>query len=327
MIMDLRTTRWLLVLMLLPLTARTDSVLVDGVAARVNESTITVGDVLLHVQPVRQQLHQKYRGDELAARLKKAYKESLDTLIERRLLLDAYKEKGSDIPEWAVDERIDEIVRDVFRGDRSALMKALSKDQTTLEDWRGQVRDQIVLSAVRQANVEQHVSISPRAILETYKSNLDRYKELGKVKLRMIVLKKAESGGEAPGTRSRAEEIRKRLKAGENFGALARRLSEGSKAEDGGDWGWIEPGLLRGELARAAAALRPGEMSEVIETARELYILLVEGRKSEAVTPFEEVRPQIERELRRKESEAMYRALVDRLRQKAYIEILDVDVF
>jgi parvulin-like peptidyl-prolyl isomerase len=124
-----------------------------------------------------------------------------------------------------------------------------------------------------------------------------------------------------------ANDIRERALAGEDFGVLAMATSEGAKAKDGGDWGWIEPErVLRQELAKAVVGLKTGEISPIIETDGELYVAKVEGFQESAVAGFETVQAQVEREVRMRESEKLYRAWVARLRADAVVKIVSAGI-
>jgi parvulin-like peptidyl-prolyl isomerase len=104
-------------------------------------------------------------------------------------------------------------------------------------------------------------------------------------------------------------------------------LSDGAKAADGGAWGWVEPKLLRPELAEAVRPLRPGQTSGVVETDDELYIVKVEGRQEDSLIPFAEAQSDIERRLRRERAAEMYDAWIERLKQQAYIKVFDAGLF
>ena len=300
-----------------------ESVLMDGVAAYVNEDTVTVGDVLTVLEPVRRQLVRRYAGEELATRLRKAYADALNAAIEKRLVLASYNSQKVRLPDWVIDERINDIISEMFEGDRDALMQALAKDHLSYDEWRGTIQDQMAASSMRSAHVEQLVSVAPGDVRRFYDQNTERFQSDARVHLRMIVLKKDKNVERSP----EADGVMKRLAAGEEFAALARAVSEGDKAEDGGDWGWVEPSLLRAELAEAVSRIKPGQVGELIETKDEIYILKVEGKQESAVFPFTDVQEEIERELRREAIEVAYSAWMGRLKEEAYIKIFEVDLF
>lgn len=303
------------------------SVLIDGVAAQVNEHIITIGDVLAAVEPLQRRLSETYEGNELRARLRKAYEDALSALIERFLILDSHEKQEMKTPERYIDERINEIIHETSGGDRTEFVAALSRDHLTFDEWQSEIRDHIIVAFMRSFRIEQNIRVSPKEVREAYDKNLEQYRVPEKVDLRMIVLRKGSSEKDAELKRCEAHNIRKRLVAGEDFGVLAGTLSEGSRASDGGNWGWVEPKILRPELTKLASELKPGEISKVIETEDEFYILKIEGRRNGQVSPFEEVQQQIERELRMKEAEHLYRAWIKRLRKEACVRVFEAELF
>ena len=305
---------------------RAEPVLLDGVAAHVNEHVITVGEVLQVIEPVRRQLQSRFGGEELRERLNDAYRDALKAMAERYLVLDAYRGGEARLPDWVVENRVDEFIRDNFEGDRAALFEALAQEHLTYDEWRARLEEQVVIASMRSAAIDQQVNVTPDEIRAYYDAHRDDFATPARVNLRMIVLLKEDAAGLVD-LRARADAIRERLLAGEDFAVVAREVSQGTKAEAGGDWGWVEPTLLRPELAAAVQDMAPGSISRVIETDGEFYILRLEGRQSAAVKPFAEVEPDIERELWRRKSDALHDAWVGRLREDAYVEVLRDEVF
>lgn len=307
--------------------APAERVLLDGVAAHVNEHVITIAEVQALVEPVGRQLIGRFGTVETRTRLRKVYQDSLETLVERRLILDAYEALEQKLPEWVVDERVDELVEGMFGGDRARLMTELSKEQMSFDEWRDEVAGHIAVSYMRRGHVEEHVHVSPRAVREAYEKDRERFRTAAKLRLRMIMLEKKGTADDVAAKRAALSRIRERALAGEDFAMLAKEVSEGGKADAGGDWGWIEPKILRADLADAVQALKPGEVSDAIETGNELYLLRVEGRKDEAVQPFDDVCGEIERGLRREESRRLYKAWTARLRAHAYVRVFPVKLY
>jgi peptidyl-prolyl cis-trans isomerase SurA len=118
-----------------------------------------------------------------------------------------------------------------------------------------------------------------------------------------------------------ADEIYQRLQAGGSFADLARQYSDDPMSRDkGGDLGWLPLSAL-GETIRAPiAALGVGETSRPISTSSEVQIFRVLGRESEREFEFDEIKDELTDLVRNTKMEGRYRAWVDGLKQKHYIE-------
>ena len=119
----------------------------DGLAAKVNDVVITVGDVMSEIQR-----SPRLRGHFAASKAADAatlYSETLEMLIDRKLILQAAAEKKMEMQEWVVDNRIREIVKDGFDGDMNKLTATLAQSKVALTDWRNAIRDDMIIQAMR----------------------------------------------------------------------------------------------------------------------------------------------------------------------------------
>jgi len=294
-----------------------ETAVADGVAAQVNDSYVTIGDVMPLLQPAQRQLAAKYSGDELKEQMKLAYSKALNSLIERRLILDAYEKQENKFPDAYLENRVNEITQDMFSGDRTDLAAELAKEKINVTEWRKEMKDHVIAGTMRRMHVEQNVNISAVAVRKAYDENRDHYNKQAAIHLKMIVLDNNEAG------RKKAEEARNKIAAGADFGEVAKSVSIDSKAAEGGDRGWMQPDKLRPELSAALSAMRKGDLSRIIEIEDQLYILKVEDKKES----FQDFQPQIESELRKAEGERLYMAWIQRLRKDSYIKVFDTGVF
>lgn len=306
--------------------ACSERVLLDGVAAHANEHVITISDVMEGMQPVRRQLTARFNGADLRARLTRAYDETLNSIVARYLVLDRYEEDERKLPEWFVEQRAENFIRETFSGDRSELMEALAKERLTYDEWRKQMEQQLIVTQMRTASVSQYINVSPENMREYYNTHSDEFAAPKTMSFRMIMLRKDRQSSREE-NRHAAVAVLNRLQEGEDFSVVARQVSEGVHADEGGDWGWVEPKILKGELVAAIGTLQPGEISELIETEGEHYVLKLEGRRESSLLPFREAQPLIESTLRREYGEKLYDEWIERLRRNAYVRVFDIKLF
>jgi len=301
--------------------ARGKAIPVDGYAALVNDKVITVSDVLKAMQPVEKQLRETCFDDTLSEKLEAAYNSTLDSLIERELVLNNFAgQKQYTLPDSVVDSRIDEIVRNKFNNSRAELRKALDQEGLTFEEWRENYKNSIVVALLREREVDSKVVITPQAVREAYEKAGDKYCVPEQQEVRAIVISRKGTPQETDLKMKQAEDLRKRVLEGESFEKLAREASEDGKAAEGGYWGWIDADSRRAEIAAALKKMTVGEVSPVITVGEDLYILKLEGRKNASTVSFESVQETIRGELYKKELRRLYDAWIERLKKNAYIK-------
>jgi peptidyl-prolyl cis-trans isomerase SurA len=298
---------------------------VDGIAAMVNQRPITVGEVIVGVQPMERQLRQRYSGRELARRLDEMYQAILRSAIERALILEEFAQREAEIPRQLVDEQTRTIINEEFGGNREIFLRQLSEEGLSLEDWRQQMRDRLAVMMLRTETIGSRIVVSPRQIRERYEARLDEYQEPASARVAIITLEVANEAA-LPAQRELAESLRNRVLEGEAFADLAREHSTDTRAAEGGDRGWIDQPqrAFREEIANALAALAPGEVSDVVETPEALYLVQVMDRREQRNVPFEEVRDTLRMEVQREEENRLYQAWISQLEERHHVEIFEL---
>ena len=296
--------------------------LADGIKAVVHDSVITYLDVEDLTLQTSEVLRRQFRTqpEEFQKKMEEARRDNLEKLLSRELILHDFKTAGYNLPESVIDELVQERIRSKY-GDRVTLTKTLQAEGITYEKFRQQVREQFIVEALRQKNISAEIIISPHKIETYYLAHADDFKLENEVKLRMIVLDKS-SDPAAPSPKALAQEILGKLKEGATFAEMATIHSSGSRAKQGGDWGWVEnsvPPVLRKELNDIAFSLKPGELSEVIETPEACYLMLVAEARSSHVKSLGEMRDQIEKNLLLEERNRLERQWIDKLKKKTFV--------
>ena len=298
---------------------------IDGIAAVVKLNEASSADVITYSEvrdvsaPKEKLLRDQYRGEELITKIKEARAEALKDLIDRQLIVQAFKKEGYQIPDHYLDQRVQDIIRDNFNGDRNTFIKTLQAQTFTLGEFRKLETEKMIVQAMRHKNVEVNTIISPNKIQDYYRKHAAEFTSKEQVKLRMIMISAGTS--DRAGQKAMAEEVLSKLVNGAEFDRMAQIYSEDSTRDLGGDWGWIDRGTLTAPLEKVAFSLRLGKISNIVEVGGNYYILKVEGRQGGITRPFAEVRDEIEKKLTSEEAQAMQERWLASLRQKAYIKM------
>lgn len=135
---------------------------------------------------------------------------------------------------------------------------------------------------------------------------------------RHILIRVSEVVSEAE-ARRRLEDLRERLKHGEDFAELARLYSQDGSAAKGGDLGWLNPGDTVPEFERAMDALAEGEVSPVVQSPFGFHIIKVEARRTQDMSA-EKQRLAARQALRERKMDEAYQDWLRQLRDKTYVE-------
>jgi parvulin-like peptidyl-prolyl isomerase len=165
------------------------------------------------------------------------------------------------------------------------------------------------------------LSISDQDEKDFYKTNQRFYVAKAGVAARHILLKISSKAtpAEDKAVLKRIKDIRKRIKAGQDFATLAQKLSEGPSKTKGGDLGFFDEGQMVKPLEDEAFKLKIGEISKPVKTRFGYHIIRVYDSKPERKKSFEEVEEQISKSLRNKKFFEERRRLLGELKENAKI--------
>ncbi|HEY5621117.1 MAG TPA: peptidylprolyl isomerase [Pontiella sp.] len=302
--------------------ART-SVEIDGYAARVNNRVITRSEVMEALAPVLPELYRAYQGDQLKEEIDKAFIQVRQDLVERALIMEAFKATGGQIPDQMVNDEIKRTINSRFKGDKTLFEQVLADKKMTRAEYMDKIREKIAVSWMTSDNISLRARVTPEQVLQAYQNDRESYLIPEKIKYSLIVLNKGETTVDQTVKKKEAERIREQLLQGANFAETAKTVSEGSRADSGGSFPWMQPKDARIELQDALSTLPVGEISDVIETETQLYIVKIEARQQSTYTPFEEVRREIQNRLEAEERKRLHDRWIARLMEDNYVVIYD----
>jgi peptidyl-prolyl cis-trans isomerase SurA len=308
----------------------TEPQVVDGIAAVVSlpdpsgktaptSDVITYSQVRQLVAPREKLLRSQLTGDALAKAVKEAREAALKDLIDRQLIIQAFKKEQYQIPDHFVDQRMHEIIQENFGGDRNTFIKTLEAQNFTIGEFKKLESERMIVQAMRSKNVKKQQVISPTKIEEYYRTHRDEFTAKEQIKLRMIMIPAHANDSTASTQRAMAEEILSKLANGGEFDRIAQIYSEDSSRDLGGDWGWVERKTLAPPLEKVAFSLPVGKISNIVEYSGNYYILKVEDKKGGTTRSLAEAREEIEKKILQQEAQELQERWIASLRSKAFI--------
>lgn len=203
----------------------------------------------------------------------------------------------------------------------------LDKDPLLAAQLR-QAREHL-LSEARLAAIDQAAEPPDPVVAgyarDLYRASPEKFQAPAQTRARHILVSRSDDGK----ARERAEALLAQIKGGASFDELARTQSADlASARNGGDLGWFGAGALVKEFEEAVAALKePGELAPVVETQYGFHVVRFEGRRPAGLRPFDEVRPELEREIRVKAQNEARRAKMRELLDPVKPDVEAVEVF
>jgi parvulin-like peptidyl-prolyl isomerase len=293
--------------------------IINGIAAVVNGDVITYSQVRELSAPRDNLLRSQYTGAELEKALKEAREAALKDLIDRRLIIQAFRKEKYEIPDHFVEEQVRGIIKESFGGDRNTFIKTLEAQRYSIGEFKQKETERMIVQAMRAKNIKKSPISSPTKIEEYYKKHRAEFTAKEQVKLRMIMIPGHADTGQSETQKALAEEVLGQLAAGGDFGHIAQVYSEDGTRDVGGDWGWIERKTLAPPLEKIAFNMPVGRISNIIDYGGNYYILKVDERQGGTTRSLAEARPDIEKKLLQEEAQDLQERWIAGLRAKAFI--------
>jgi peptidyl-prolyl cis-trans isomerase SurA len=294
----------------------------NRVVAVVNDDVITLFELnkrikeMTGVDPEQIKAQDEKRYLEMRRRI-------LDLLIDEKLAQGKIREQHIVVTDREVDAAIERI-KEEKKMTQEDLAAGLKKINLTYEAYRQNIKADIERMRLINMEVKSKIIIREEKVREYYEAHKSEYSKEESVRLSAIFLKG--DGSTAPlddaALKGRVNQVLQKLQAGEDFGVLAKELSQGPGAKDGGDLGYFKPQQLDPELVKAVGTLPAGGVSAPIYRPYGVQILKVVARQAGGVVPFEEVKESIYDILYREEINRTYTNWIKDLREKAFTKII-----
>lgn len=264
-----------------PLSAQSGRVqLVDRVVAVVNDEVITRYELNEQKRAVLAQLKRQGVAAPPEAELDA---QVLERFINEKVQLQYARESGIRADDETVNASLQRIAAD-NKMSMQQFAAALRKDGVTIEKFRDELKNEIILNRLRDREVESRVVVTDGeidnylALAKAQGANQAEY-QLAHI---LVLVPEQASPDQVETRRKRAEEALRQLKSGTPFGQVAAVFSDSSDAAAGGAIGWRQADRLPSLYAEAADKLKAGEVSPVLRSANGFHIVrLIEKRQGE----------------------------------------------
>jgi peptidyl-prolyl cis-trans isomerase C len=246
----------------------------------------------------------------------------LEGLIRREILYQESRKAGIRPDEKAVSEEIKALKGQFSR--EAEYKDELSRRNMTEETLRSRLERNSAVEQYIESRFASKVEVTDKEMLAYYESRLDLFKQPLQVRASHILIH-MDSQWEAPrkqDARRKAEQIQQSLKKDGDFAILAREHSDGPTRTNGGDIGYIRAGQIEKQLETVIFSMKPGETSEIIETAYGFHLFKVTDRKPETILAYDSIKEELRRSLRIEKARQEADLFAKSLREKAVVEIL-----
>src|ERR1019366_1248874 len=309
----------------IPLGAQSKSVVVEEIVARVNNDVITREDLAHARESMQNEVRDECTNctpEQLQTQLAAKEKNLLRDLIDQSLLVQRAKDNNITV-DTEVIKRLDAIRLQYKLPSMEALETEVNKTGQGYEDFKGQIRDQLLTQELIRKEVGSRIIVAHEDVVKYYNEHKSEFVRPETVLLREIfVSSEGKPAADVPALRKKAENLRDRvLNRGDDFGEMAKHFSDSTTAQQSGELGSFERSQMDPNIAQKVFVLKHGEMTDVIETKTGFEILQVVERYEAGQQPLEKVEPEITNRLYEVKMEPSMRTYLATLREDSYVQV------
>jgi peptidyl-prolyl cis-trans isomerase SurA len=302
--------------------------IVEQVLVKVN------GDIITKTEFEQRQVTMLRQRPELAnvtpnsEELRKAIVEVTPELILNAVDELLLVQRGRDLGYALGDEQFNSILANIRKENKiendEQFEAALKQEGLTLPELRKNLERQMLISRVQQTDVMGKIAVTEDEAKAYYAAHKAKFTQPSSITLREVLVEvpttdKGINAAADDEAKAKAEDIRKRVIAGEPFARLAADLSDAPSKANGGLIGPFSSTDLAPALLERLNAMKPGDVTEPIRTQRGYQILKLETRTDEKVKSFEEARSDIREAVAEEKRRGEMQKFVEKLRAEAII--------
>ena len=294
----------------------------NRVVAVVNDDIITLHELNKKIKELTgmSPVDLKSRSEE---KFYETRRQVLELLIDDKITNAKIQEMGIKVEEKEIDEAIEKVKRD-NKWTQEDLQHRLQQEGLSLEKYKEHMKTELERNQLINYEVRSRIIVREEMMKKYYEENKKKFDAEMKVHLATIALLRQDPDDETEllEVKKKGEEILAKLKAGENFQALARQYSQGPGAEEGGYLGVFKFNELDPGLKKILEPIPEGGFSDLIVRPNGVQIIMVVRKEGGKVRSFEDVKDAIYGILYQEEINKRYMAWIKDLREHSYTKII-----
>ncbi len=303
----------------LPAAITPHGTVVEDIVVRVNDQIISRSDVERSQQQLNQAIAQGQMPKDEAVT---AQKNMLRDMIDQQLLLSRAKELGLNA-DADVIRRLDDIRRQNKFDTMDQLEQAARKEGINFEDFKAQIRNQILTQMVVRDEVGRRIQLTQADAKKYYEEHKDEFLQPEQIRLSEILIPTPDNATDAQVAQAeaKAKDVKAELDKGADFADLAKKYSGGPSAAQGGELGLFKRGTLAKVLEDETFALKAGEATQPTRTRQGFVILKVTQHDQAGPAPMKDVSSQIEEAVYMQQMQPALRTYLTKLREDSYVDV------
>jgi parvulin-like peptidyl-prolyl isomerase len=286
-----------------------------SVLAVVNDVAITQHDLSVEAAQLKAEL--QFRNRPLNnGQLSQLRKQLIENLIDRELLYQQARQRNIRIQKRWVDQELKKLKQQL--GDRAAYQRFLENTGMAESALQARIEKGLIVRRLLRREVIRQIKVSEAEMQAFYREHPEYFQRNERIRARHILIAFSDKNDriERGNALLRIQSIQLMLHENADFASLALEHSDDPSNVRGGDIGYLDRQQLIEDFAKAAFALTPGEVSDIVETRFGYHLIKMLDRIPPSRMTYRSVRAKIERTLRRnKENKATDAYLAQQRRQ------------
>ena len=253
----------------------------DRIVAIVNEDVIMQSELGKKVRSIRGQLQQQGTQLPPASILER---QVLDKMIENRIQLQIALRTGVKVDDQSLNQTINNIAAE-NKVSLTQFREILEKDEYNYEQFRENIRNEIILSQLRKRQVENRIIVTEKEI-DIFIANED-FQGTSQTEIKishiLLALPSAATPNEISQVLQVATQVREDLLSGAEFTDTAKSVSNGANAKNGGDLGWRKLEDVPSLFVDHISDMKKNDISELIQSSSGFHIIMISDVRSDKI--------------------------------------------